>query len=382
LIALDCRYVRNRITGLLSYVTALVELLPVLAPDLEFLFLAHPDAERRLAVTPNAREVVFPYVPCGPATLWGMSRLLDLRGVRVFHAPFNILPVGLPMPTVTTIHDVMWLERPEWVRPRGAWARLVEQPFMQYGMRRALAHSTRIAVDSQATFDAVARLAPDAAARTRVTWLGVGLRFRPASSERDAEAATEARKRWVPGAGRYVLTVGQYAPYKNHEAVVRAFATAFARELDVHLALVQRRGEWREHLGALVRRLGVESRVHFLRDVPYDELVALHWGALLLCHPSLCEGFGNPPAEAMAAGCPVITSDRPPMREIGGEAAVLVDPERVDAIAAAMRRVAKDAALRATMRTRGLAQAAQFPWRRTAETTLAIYRELLDERRV
>ena len=377
-VAIDLRYVRGRVSGVLPYMLALIDRLPALAPDLDFLFVRHPDAERTpLSPAVNVREVVFPHVPCGPATMWGMRWMLDLRGVDVFHATFNLLPVGLAMPTVTTIFDTMWIEHPEWVRVRGAWGRFVEGPFMAHGMRRAIDHSTRIAAGSDATRDDIVRLSPEAAARTRVTWLGVGGRFRPARSDDDHHAAERARERFVPGARRYVLTVGQYAPYKNHESVVRAFAHAFAHDRDTHLVFVQRRGEGRDRLTRLASSLGVGDRVHLLRDLGFDELVALHWGAALLCHPSICEGFGNPPAEAMAAGCPVVTSDRSPMREIGGDAALLVDPLDPRAIGAAMRRVMADASLAGSMRQRGIAQAARFSWQRTAETTLAVYRELL-----
>ncbi len=377
-VAVDLRYIRGRVSGALPYMLALVDRLPALAPDLDFLFLRHPDAERvPLSTATNVREVVFPHVPCGPATMWGLPTLLDLRGVDVFHATFNLLPTRLRMQTVTTIFDTMWIEHPAWLRVRGPWGRFVEGPFMGYGMRRAIAHSTRIAAGSDATRDSIVALDPRAAERTRVTWLGVGERFRPAVDAADLAAAEEARRRWVPGGKRYVLTVGQYAPYKNHPAVVRAFAHAFRDDPSMHLVFVQRRGEGRDELAHLGRSLGLDGRVHLLRDLRLTDLLALHWGAVALCHPSICEGFGNPPAEAMAAGCPVVTSDLSPMREIGGDAALLVDPHDVRAIGDALHRLANDPSLAETLRARGPAQAARFSWARTATTTLAIYRELL-----
>jgi glycosyltransferase involved in cell wall biosynthesis len=244
-------------------------------------------------------------------------------------------------------------------------------------MRRALSRSSRIAAISDATRDEIRSLDSAAAERTRVTWLGVGGRFRPASSAEDRNAAVAARRRWLPGAPSYVLTIGQLAPYKNHPAVVRAFAEAFRDRADVHLAMVQRRGVARAELTRLASSLGVGERLHLLRDVPDDELVALYWGALLLCHPSIHEGFGQPPLEAMAAGCPVVTSDRAPMREVSAGAALLVDPERPAAIAAAMRRLVDEPELRDGLRSLGLRRAAELSWRRTAEATLDIYRELL-----
>jgi len=96
------------------------------------------------------------------------------------------------------------------------------------------------------------------------------------------------------------------------------------------------------------------------------------------CHPSLYEGFGNGPAEAMAAGCPVVTSNRSSMPEVSGVAALLVDPESIESVAAALRRVAHEPGLAASMRERGLRRAKELSWKTCAEGTLAVYRETLE----
>jgi glycosyltransferase involved in cell wall biosynthesis len=123
--------------------------------------------------------------------------------------------------------------------------------------------------------------------------------------------------------------------------------------------------------------LGVESRVHFLHGLDDGEIRALFWGATALCHPSFVEGFGLPVAEAMACGCPVITSNISAMPEVASDAALLVDPWSERAIAEALVRVIDDRDLAAELRNRGLRRAAAFGRKRTAETTLAVYRELM-----
>jgi len=374
-IAIDCRYIREKPSGIGPYVQSLVDYLPSLAPDLHFLLLKHPKAPPRLSYAPNVHEVVFPYEATGPATMWALPKLADLRGVKLFHATFNIMPAGLEMPTVTTIHDVMWVQHAPWCRVPGPWG-YVETFYYQHGIARALKKSVRIAAISEATKREIGNLDAAAGERTRVTHYGVSEDWRPPNDDDERTFAERMREKWVPGARRYVLTVGQFAGYKNHQAVVRAFADAFRDDPSVHLALVQRLGKG-SLLTPLIEERGLSGRVHFLKDVPFDELRALFWGAICLCHPSLAEGFGNPPSEALGAGCPVITSNRSSMPEVSGGAGILVDPEDDHAIAAALRLVALDDALAAKMRADGLQKVKQFRWKSTAEKTLAIYREVL-----
>ncbi|MBL8719101.1 MAG: glycosyltransferase family 4 protein [Myxococcales bacterium] len=381
MIVVDCRYIRTRPSGIAPYVQALVDHLPALAPDLRFAFVKHPEAPARLTHADNAREVVFPFEATGPVTMWLMPTLLGVewRQVSLFHATFNILPAGLPVPAVTTIMDLMWLEQAAWCRQPGPWGH-IETAYYHHGIRRALSQSVRIATISEASREAIARVSPAAARRTTVAPLGVSEEFRPMATDDDRAMATRVREKFVPGARRYVLTVGQNAGYKNHAGVIRSFARAFRDDPSTHLALVQRLRPGSE-LGPLVRSLGLDHRVHFLTGLDFVELRALYWGALALCHPSLCEGFGNPPAEAIAAGCPVVTSNRSSMPEVAGEAGLLVDPEDDGAIADALRRVAQEEGLADAMRARGLVRAQRFRWRACAEQTLAIYRAALADLR-
>ena len=117
--------------------------------------------------------------------------------------------------------------------------------------------------------------------------------------------------------------------------------------------------------------------MRFLGSVAGGDLPALYGGALAFAFPSEIEGFGLPVLEAMASGAPTITSEGSSMAEVAGDAALLVPPLDVDAIAAALRRVWREPDLRKTMTTRGLARAATFTWERTARATLAVYEAAL-----
>jgi len=355
-------------------IQSLVDFLPGWAPDLRFLFLRHPKARAPLSRAPNVAERVVRLEANSPSTMWFLPWFVDLRGVSLFHATFNFLPFGLTMPTVVTINDVMWMTHPEWAQKPGLWGRL-ETPFYRIGIRNALRHATHITTISQASWSEISRLEPAAASRMSISREGVSTDvFRPMADRAFVDAT---REKWAPGAKRFVLTVGQYAGYKNHHTVVRAFARAFRNEPDMHLVLIQRLGRGRAILEGIAREEGVFGRVQFARYVPEPELVALYNGAIALCHPSLVEGFGNCPSEALACGCPVVTSNRSSMPEVSADAALYVDPERVESVADSLRRVADDPALAASMREKGLRRARELTWQAYAKGNLDAYRLVL-----
>lgn len=350
--------------------SALIDILPALAPDLDFLLLRSPWHPGELHHAANVREVVVKQAANGPATMWWLHKVVDLRGVDLFHATFNILPAHLPMPCVTTIHDIMWLTHPKWCNP-SAYGR-IERLFHQHGIHRALRKSAGIATVSAASRDEIVRVAPEVADRVFVTRSGVSGDFRPTPASADLLGSLG-----IPPGRRYVLTVGQYAPYKNHEGAVRAFALASASRPDIDLVLVQRRARGSDRLLAIARDAGLSGRVHILPAIERETLIALYSSAEALLHPSLCEGFGNPLAEAMACGCPVVTSDRSAMPEVTGGAALLVDPDDPAAIAAALREIIDHPATAATLRAAGQARAAKLSWIGFATATLEVYRRVL-----
>jgi glycosyltransferase involved in cell wall biosynthesis len=368
-VCIDARYVRERPSGIGGIVEQLVGRVPWLAPDLRFLLLRHPRCDGPLCSAPNVTEVPVPWEANGPVTLLWLPRAVDLRGVGLFHAPFNILPAGLTMPTVTTVHDLMWLS-PSWLSvAKSLWGR-VERAFYENGIRRALSTSTRIVTVSDATREDVERIGGACAARTVTIRPSVHPDFLAQPVADDESGIRRVKSTERP----YVLVVGQSAPYKNHGAVLRAFSRV-AQGLD--LVVVHRLGH-RGDLERMAGRLAIADRVHFLNAVPRAELVRLYRGALALCHPSFCEGFGMPILEAMACGCPVITSPVASMPEVAGDAAIYVSPDDEVALASAIGRVMTDRGLARGMRRRGRERARSWPsWASFAERHVRLYRELL-----
>ena len=178
-------------------------------------------------------------------------------------------------------------------------------------------------------------------------------------------------------AGRpYLLCVGTIEPRKNLPAVFRALAR-LPRAERPELRVVGAPGLDATAIQALPARLGLNGDVRFLGPRPTDELVTLYAGALALVYPSLLEGFGLPVLEAMAAGAPVVASNRSSVPEVAGDAAILVDPEDDTSIAAALERVVTSSALRDDLRARGRARAARFSWEQTARLTLDVFAEAI-----
>lgn len=177
---------------------------------------------------------------------------------------------------------------------------------------------------------------------------------------------------------RYLLYVGSENPRKNLPRLLQAFARVRQEMPEVRLIKIGS-PEYTEQarlLRAQIQAMGLEEEVRFVEHVSDQDLALFYNAADLFVFPSLYEGFGLPPLEAMACGTPVVCSNAASLPEVVGDAAVTVDPYDVDALADAMHRVLADPELREDLRARGLARARQFTWERTARETLAVYREV------
>lgn len=366
-VCIDCRYLRERPSGIGAYVAALVDLLPGLGPSDRFDLWAHPRAPRPLSRAPNVREYEVSGSPNTLATLLFPSRLGPTDG-NVFHSPHNILGRGIRCATVVTVHDLMWLEAAKLAEGSPLW-RAFRTPFFRAGIGHALRSATRLLTVSLASADAILRAAPNTLGRIVVTRHAPAPHFRPAANR---DSSRERVDRLLGHDAPYFILVGQNAPSKGHPLALQAFAE-LARPGE-RLVLVQRRNP-RRGLYPLARKLGISDRVAFLPSIPAEDLVALLHCALALLQPSLAEGFGMPVLEAMAAGCPVVASDIAPLREILGGAGLQVPSGDPRALARAMGRLSAEPGLREDMRARGIERASGFRWDTTAATTLEVYRD-------
>ena len=368
LFSIDARYMRSLPSGIGTYVRAIVERMPQMAPRDDFHLWVGPTTKRPVSAAPNTRESLVHAGPNTAATMWWPSRLVDLRHADVLHAPFSLLGRKIPCPTVVTMHDLMWLTMPRAVEPP-CWRTPFRARFYGAGMLRALREATRLIAVSEATADAIVKVMPSAQHRVRVILHGVDASFSPATDE---ESARRAASGLLNSDAPYFLVVGKNTPYKNHIGILDAFAAA-ELPTEVRLVLLQRTHPG----GPLARRareLGIEDRVSFVSGLDVPQIVTLLRGTLALVQYSLCEGFGMPVAEAMACGTPVVASDIASLVEVGGGAAlhVSLDPR---ALAAALKRMWRETALRIDLAGRGLERARAFSWSRSVAQHLEVLRE-------
>lgn len=269
--------------------------------------------------------------------------------------------VHLPVktePIVFTLHDLAFLRSDDF-HPSGDTKQLTAVA-SQLAQRAAAV----IAV-SEATKNDAIELLKIPEERIVVTPLGV-----------DATFFTEApRSVQDPPA---IVSVGTLEPRKNHLRLIEAFEVVMERGLDAKLILAGRKGWMCDDVLKKLEDEALQGRVIWLGEVSEVQLTALYRSASVVAYPSLWEGFGLPVLEAMAAGAPVLTSDRGAMKEVAGEAALLVDPESVEALADGLVRLLEDAALRDELSAKGRLRAREFTWTRTAKETVKAYRLALE----
>ena len=291
----------------------------------------------------------------------------DARGHGLYHEP-NHVPLRSTLPTVTTVHDISVLEHPEWhPADRVRW---YERDFS-----RGAARTTRFIAASEYTKSRMAELLGIAADRIDVTYQAPRAAFVPQSLEVIQRVLSERR---LPP--RFFLFVGTLEPRKNVAGLLKAF-TALPQNVreTCPLVLIGGAGWQLNRVGVDLDELKRRGDIHWLGYLDNEQaLAALYSAAAALVWPTWYEGFGLPPLEAMACGCPVIVSNTTSLPEVVGEVGCSLAPEDDDGWIAAMQRAAEDADWRELARTAGLARAATFSWQRCAAETVACYRKALE----
>jgi alpha-1,3-rhamnosyl/mannosyltransferase len=344
---------RNDGTGVGRYTFSLIRELAKLDQENEYtLFLNAKRYASYRAPGPNFRTVEADIPWFGVREQVLLPRLVARERLDLVHYPHLTVPLYSTTPFVVTVHDLNYLDA----------AATARRAVLRAGYRLELLKARRarrlIAV-SEHTRDAVVRLMRVDPARVAVTY--------EAADAPAVEPDPAALERYGIEAP-FFLYVGSAYPYKNLARLIEAFA-----RIDGYRLVLA--GDY-ENFGAALKEHASE-RVVFTGPVSERELAALYAGAFAYAFVSLSEGFGLPGLEAMAAGVPVVAARAASLPEVYGDAAHYCDPLDVGSIAAALSEVAADGELRSRLVERGRQRAAEFSWTRTAEQTLAVYREAL-----
>jgi glycosyltransferase involved in cell wall biosynthesis len=291
-------------------------------------------------------------------------------GASLLHTPHYVRPIFCPIPSVVTIHDCIHLLFPEYLPNEMAWR------YAHFMMGQAVRRSALVFTVSQASRNDILRFYPWADPdKVQVVHNAIDADL---LEDPGPEEMERVRERYQIR-GRFVLFVGNVKPHKNLERLVAAFARLRHEpgHEDLKLLLI---GDDVSRYGSLRRSVeaaGVRQEVRFFGFVPHRTLAALYRMASVFAFPSLYEGFGLPPLEAMACGTPVVTSRLSSLPEVVGDAAILIDPYDVGAITDGLRAALDDGPLRALLIEKGYARASTFSWERSVAAVHAGYMKAL-----
>ncbi len=355
--------------GINQYIYNLLRLLPAVDGEGNYVaFLGEkgarfPGVKMHLTSLPTARPPVriFWEQAIQP---WSLLR----ERVELLHSLAFVGPLISPCPFVVTVYDLSFLLFPESFRP---WNRLYLSLFTRLSVRKAL----RVIAISENTRRDLVRILGVEEGKVRVTYCGCDGSMRPLPRR---EVEEFRRKKGLPE--RFILFLGTIEPRKNLVRLLEAYRKL--RGKGVKLVLAGGLGWGYEPVLRAIEELGLEGDVLLPGFIPQEEKVYWYNAAEIFVYPSLYEGFGLPPLEAMACGTPVVASSAASLPEVVGDGGILVDPADPEALAGAISALLDSPEERERLREKGLRRAGKFSWEQTARETVSIYREALAERRL
>ncbi len=365
-VAIDVRKLHD--FGIGTYVRNLVQWLSRLDRESEFvLFCQREDCDQIESLGPNFKPV--PNRSANYSLREQFTVPFGLARMRpdLFHAPHYVLPALTPCRSLVTIHDCIHLMFPQYLPGRLAYA------YARIFFRVAATRSARILTVSEASKRDILRFFPMPSEKVDVIYNAIDDRFRTPPDEMQMQRVRERYQLH----DRFLLYSGNVKPHKNLERLIDAFhrlrLNGFA---DIKLLITGSEISRYSTLRRAVHRYNLHKHVRFLGYQSANTLASLYRLADAFVFPSLYEGFGLPPLEALASGTPVLTSNVSSLPEVMNGAALLIDPYDPESIAEGLAEILSNDVLRSTLIERGLARAAMFSWEESVRRVLAIYREV------
>lgn len=362
-IAIDVRKLRD--FGIGTYIRNLLKYLPRLDQDTEYILLCRAedrDVLRQLG--PNFRPVVHTSRPYSVREQLSVPARLLQESADLFHAPHYVLPPLVPCKSIVTIHDCIHLMFPQYLPNRFAYT------YARVSLRVAARKAECILTVSETSKTDILRYCNVPADRVVVIYNAIDERF---AVQPPRELVDRTRERYQLDSP-FALYVGNIKPHKNLERLIDAFHLVRREGFErLRLLIIGDQILKYPRLRRAVDRYKLHKHVRFLGFVPDETLAALYRLATVFVFPSLYEGFGLPPLEAMASGTPVVTSNCSSLPEVCGDAAVLVDPYDAESIAEGIRRVLSDPDFRAGLIERGLGRVRDFSWEASIRRVHEVY---------
>ncbi len=371
-IGIDARTLSGRFTGDRTYWRGLISGLAAVDTANEYLLYTRGPVEGEpMPLGPNFawRQIEQPANDAG----WMLSafpRALKADKIDVAHTQYNIPLLGAPCPIVTTIHDVSFQVHPELFLPKDRW---ILNTLVPRSMQKA---AVIIAVSESTRRDILRFNSAVAQDKVHVVREAAGPQFQlPNGGQETARAA--ANRALGLDNQPYLLAVGVLQPRKNLALLLEALAKVkSAPSPPPHRLVIAGKRGWLDETDDQIAALpgSVRQQIVLTGYVADADLPLLYGGADALCYPSRYEGFGLPPLEAMACGCPVLCSRSSSLPEVVGDAGILLPADAAEAWASALKTLLASPAARADWRKRGLKRAALFSWDKAATETLAVYK--------
>ncbi|HRQ40417.1 MAG TPA: glycosyltransferase family 1 protein [Chloroflexota bacterium] len=378
-IGIDARFLTHpQAGGFKTYTENLIIALAKVDQENEYiLYLDRPmQPDTKLPTQANFSSHVVPGSMSALGMPWreqlGLTRRVAQDKPDLFHAPCLTAPLYLGCPLVMTIHDMIWLFPERFRQGKSlSFQRKMMEWYNRLIPRLAARKAAVILTVSQAARESIIHHLGVSGNRVLVTYEAPSPQYRPIHDRVQIESVRQVRQ--LPS--EFILAIGSADPRKNISTLVQAYALLpdNLRER-FNLGIVWTHTFLTAELFAQVEQLGLSNQVYFLKQVSNEELVLLYNAATLFVFPSLYEGFGLPPLEAMACGIPVVAANNSSIPEIAGEAALYFQAEDAESMAGIMANTLMDESLRSELIKKGCHHVATFSWEKCAQQTLESYK--------
>jgi len=368
---LDCRMLFA--AGIGRYIQNILTYLPSLIEDLELTLAGNceqickfidkwPFLNRKVKKIVN---FITPIYGFGEQAIGSLLFQKHHYNIDLFHCPHYNAPWLLPEASVVTVHDLIHFRFPQYhnkVKVRIAKAIL----------DNALKKTSKVISISKSTTNDLIDMFPEINFKITTVYQGVADFFQPCAIK---EVEDFKIKR---GLKKYILYVGNRKPHKNLARLIRAYIIIYKVFPDIQLVIVGKKFDQKDEISSFKQEIDLSYIVE-IEEATDQDLLYLYCGAEVLVLPSLYEGFGVPPLEAMACGTPVIVSKVASLSDVVGDAGIYVDPYSVEDIAKGIYHVLTDQNLREYLRKKGFGRVKNFTWEKTAKKTLEVYQEVLQK---